>query len=68
MRVFVPRDAAAIGVGADRVAEALRQAAAARGIDLTLVRTSSRGLFWLEPLVEVETLAGRGNPPARADR
>jgi formate dehydrogenase iron-sulfur subunit len=65
MRVFVPRDAAAIGVGADRVAEALRQAAAARGIDLTLVRTSSRGLFWLEPLVEVETLAGRiGYGPA----
>ena len=59
MRVFVPRDAAAIAVGADRVAAALRQAAAARGIDLTLVRTSSRGLFWLEPLVEVETPTGR---------
>ena len=59
MRVFVPRDAAAIAVGADRVAAALRQAAAARGIDLILVRTSSRGLFWLEPLVEVETPTGR---------
>jgi formate dehydrogenase iron-sulfur subunit len=65
MKVFVPRDAAAIAVGADRVAEALRAAAMARGIDLTLVRTSSRGLFWLEPLVEVETPAGRiGYGPA----
>jgi formate dehydrogenase iron-sulfur subunit len=59
MKIFVPRDAAAIAVGADRVAQALRQAAQARGIDLTVVRTSSRGLFWLEPLVELETPAGR---------
>jgi formate dehydrogenase iron-sulfur subunit len=65
MKVFVPRDAAAIGVGADRVAEALHRAAAQRGIDLTLIRTSSRGMFWLEPLVEVETPEGRiGYGPA----
>lgn len=65
MKIFVPRDAAAIAVGADRVAEALRQAAAAKGIPLTLIRNSSRGLFWLEPLVEVETPAGRmGYGPA----
>jgi formate dehydrogenase iron-sulfur subunit len=65
MKIFVPRDAAAIAVGADRVADALRQAAAAGGIELTLVRTSTRGLFWLEPLVEVETPAGRiGYGPA----
>jgi len=65
MKVFVPRDAAAVAVGADRVAAALRQAATARGIDLTLIRTSSRGLFWLEPLVEVETREGRiGYGPA----
>jgi formate dehydrogenase iron-sulfur subunit len=66
MKVFVPRDAAAIAVGADRVAAALREAAAARGIDLTLVRTSTRGLFRLEPLVEVETPTGRiGYGPAK---
>jgi formate dehydrogenase iron-sulfur subunit len=59
MKVFVPRDAAAIAVGADRVAKALHHAAALRGIDLIVVRTSSRGLFWLEPLVEVETPGGR---------
>ncbi|HEX3983513.1 MAG TPA: NADH-ubiquinone oxidoreductase-F iron-sulfur binding region domain-containing protein [Acidisoma sp.] len=65
MKVFVPRDAAAIAVGADRVAAALQKAAAEKGIVLTLVRTSSRGLFWLEPLVEIETPDGRiGYGPA----
>ncbi|MBW4022204.1 MAG: formate dehydrogenase [Proteobacteria bacterium] len=65
MKVFVPRDAAAIAVGAERVAQALSRVAAEKGIDLTLVRTSSRGLFWLEPLVEVETPQGRiGYGPA----
>jgi hypothetical protein len=41
------------------VAEAVRRAAETRGIDITLVRNGSRGLFWLEPLLEVETQAGR---------
>jgi formate dehydrogenase iron-sulfur subunit len=59
MRVFVPRDAAALSVGAHEVAEAVRRAAEARGIGITLVRNGSRGLFWLEPLLEVETQAGR---------
>ena len=53
MRVFVPRDAAALAVGAEAVAEAF----AAAGCEV--VRTGSRGLLWLEPLVEVETGAGR---------
>ena len=51
-RVFVPRDAAALAVGAEAVAAAL-----ARHADV--VRTGSRGLFWLEPMIEVETAAGR---------
>ena len=52
-RVFVPGDSAAVAVGADAVAAAF----AARGVET--VRTSSRGAFWLEPLVEIETEAGR---------
>jgi formate dehydrogenase iron-sulfur subunit len=59
MKIFVPRDAAAIAVGADSVAAAITGAAEARGIKITLVRNGSRGLLWLEPLVEVETLQGR---------
>ncbi len=69
LRVFVPRDAGALAVGADEVATALQQAAVARQIDLELVRTGSRGLYWLEPLVEVGTSEGRVGfgPMAPAD-
>src|SRR5258708_12233780 len=56
-RIFVPRDAAARAVGADRVAAALQQEAGCRGLAVELVRTGSRGLVWLEPMVEVETPA-----------
>lgn len=59
MKLFVPADAAAQSVGADEVAEALQSALKARGLDVPLVRTGSRGLTWLEPLVEVNTAAGR---------
>ncbi len=59
VRVFLPGDSSALSVGADAVAAALLSEARARGVDLTIVRTGSRGLFWLEPLVEVETSAGR---------
>jgi formate dehydrogenase iron-sulfur subunit len=58
-RVFIPRDATALSLGAERVARAIADAAQARGLALDIVRTGSRGLFWLEPMVEVETPAGR---------
>ncbi|WP_295143989.1 formate dehydrogenase beta subunit [uncultured Reyranella sp.] len=58
-RFFVPRDAAARAVGADKVATALQEEAQRRGIEIEIVRTGSRGLFWLEPMVEVETPGGR---------
>jgi formate dehydrogenase iron-sulfur subunit len=59
VKIFVPADAAAVGVGADAVAHAFESQIAARRIDAQVVRNGSRGLFWLEPLVEVETPAGR---------
>lgn len=59
MRIFVPRDAAAVAVGADDVATALEQAAAQRGLPIEIVRTGSRGLCWLEPMIEVATSGGR---------
>lgn len=59
IRVFVPRDSAALAVGADEVAAALSAQAAARGLVIDLVRNSSRGMFWLETLVEVQTPSGR---------
>lgn len=52
-RVFVPKDSGARSVGADAVAAAF----VATGAEV--IRTGSRGLYWLEPMVEVETDAGR---------
>jgi formate dehydrogenase iron-sulfur subunit len=52
LRLFLPRDTTALALGADRVAAALQREAAARGLSLDLLRTGSRGLFWLEPLLE----------------
>ncbi|MGE0858048.1 MAG: formate dehydrogenase beta subunit [Gammaproteobacteria bacterium] len=54
VKVFVPVDALSLAVGAERVAAAVRAEAARRGLDVQLVRNGSRGLYWLEPLVEVE--------------
>ena len=59
MKVFISGDASAQSVGADDVAEAFRTEAATRGIHLDVVRTGSRGLLWLEPLVELASAGGR---------
>ena len=53
--IYVPRDSAACSVGADAVAAAITREAEARGLDIRLVRNGSRGMLWLEPLVEVST-------------
>jgi formate dehydrogenase iron-sulfur subunit len=57
--VFVPKDASALSLGADAVAQAIQAEAKRRNQPLQLVRNGSRGAFWLEPLVEVATDAGR---------
>jgi formate dehydrogenase iron-sulfur subunit len=59
MRLFVSRDAGAVAVGADEVALVLGLAAAKRSIEIEIVRTGSRGLYWLEPMIEVATPQGR---------
>ena len=46
-------------LGANEVAAAIAAEAQRRGIEIELVRNGSRGMFWLEPLVEVATPAGR---------
>jgi len=57
--VYVPRDSTALALGADEVAKAIMAQAARRGVDLDIVRNGSRGMFWLEPMVEVATPDGR---------
>ena len=58
-RIYVPIDSTALSLGADKVAKAIAAEAAKRGIAIELVRNGSRGAFWLEPMVEVQTPAGR---------
>lgn len=58
-RVYVPRDTTACALGADAVAAALVAEAVRRGADIDMVRNGSRGLFWLEPMIEVDTVGGR---------
>ncbi|HYC33923.1 MAG TPA: NADH-quinone oxidoreductase subunit NuoF [Gemmatimonadales bacterium] len=58
-RVFVPRDSGALSVGAEGVARAIAAESLVRNTPVELVRNGSRGLYWLEPFIEVETPAGR---------
>jgi formate dehydrogenase iron-sulfur subunit len=58
-RVFVPSDTTARSLGADAIATAVEREAAKRGAQVEIVRNGSRGLYWLEPLVEVEVAGKR---------
>jgi formate dehydrogenase iron-sulfur subunit len=58
-RLYLPQDAAALALGADRIVRRLQDEATRRGLTIEIVRTGSRGAIWLEPLLEVETPAGR---------
>ena len=59
IKVFVPSDTTARSLGADQVAAEIQLQAARHGVGIELVRNSTRGLYWLEPLIEVETGSGR---------
>jgi formate dehydrogenase iron-sulfur subunit len=68
IKIFVPCDAAALGVGADETAQAIASEGARRGLEIQLVRNGSRGMLWLEPLVEIEVAGTRvGFGPVAAD-
>ena len=68
MKIYVPADSAALALGANDVADAITQQARARGLTVELVRNGTRGMIWLEPLVEVEVDGVRhGFGPATPD-
>ncbi len=52
--IYIPQDSTAIGLGAEKVARAFAEAVGQPGVAAKIIRTGSRGLYWLEPLVEVE--------------
>ena len=59
LKIYVPNDTAARSVGADAVAAAIERTAGERGVAIEIVRNGSRGLYWLEPLVEVAVAGER---------
>ncbi|GAA6200665.1 NADH-ubiquinone oxidoreductase-F iron-sulfur binding region domain-containing protein [Aquicoccus sp. SU-CL01552] len=75
MKIYVPRDSAAKALGADDIAAAIRAEADRRGLEIDLIRTGTRGMIWLEPLVEIDRGEGRegfgpvapGDAPALLD-
>jgi formate dehydrogenase iron-sulfur subunit len=52
--LYVSSDSSAVSLGADRTAKAIVEAATQRGIEINLIRNGSRGMYWLEPMLEVE--------------
>ena len=59
VKIYVPRDSSALSLGAERTAKAIAAEAAKRGVEIELIRNGSRGMFYLEPMVEVATAKGR---------
>jgi formate dehydrogenase iron-sulfur subunit len=59
MKIYIPGDAAAKALGADAVANAMAAEIAARGLDAQIIRNGTRGMVWLEPLVEIDRGQGR---------
>jgi formate dehydrogenase iron-sulfur subunit len=58
-RVYVPADSGARSLGADVVAHAIATEARRRQLPVEVVRTGSRGLYWLEPMIEVDNSGKR---------
>lgn len=58
-KVFVPADTTACALGADSVANEVLVQAQERGLEVEIIRNGSRGAFWLEPLLEIESDEGR---------
>jgi formate dehydrogenase iron-sulfur subunit len=54
MRVYIPCDSGARSLGADAAVKAITTEAQKRALSVEIVRTGSRGLYWLEPMIEVE--------------
>ena len=59
VKVFIPADTTSCALGADEVAAEVARQAQSRGLEIEIIRNGSRGAFWLEPLVEIESDHGR---------
>lgn len=59
IKIFIPRESTALSLGAHGVAQAFSHYSSNHNLEFELIRNGSRGLFWLEPMVEIETSQGR---------
>ena len=59
IKIYVPRDTTSCSLGADLIADAIQKAIESSQLPLQMVRNGSRGLYWLEPMIEIETEQGR---------
>jgi len=59
VKVYIPGDTTSCALGADKVAAEIALQAQKRGLDIEIIRNGSRGAFWLEPLLEVDSTEGR---------
>ncbi|AVL71404.1 formate dehydrogenase [Oligella urethralis] len=57
--LYIPADTAAVAMGVEELIIPIRQQAQDQNIELQIVRNGTRGLLWLEPLLEVQTPEGR---------
>jgi formate dehydrogenase iron-sulfur subunit len=55
IKVFIPVDTTACALGADEVATEVIKQAQQKGLDIEVTRSGSRGAFWLEPMLEIES-------------
>ena len=58
VKIYIPGDSGAVALGADRLAIHMAEAVKARDLDVEIIRNGSRGLYWLEPMIEVKTDKG----------
>jgi formate dehydrogenase iron-sulfur subunit len=59
-KLYIPRDSSSLSLGAEKVAVAFQLALQSTNThNTTIVRNGSRGLYWLEPMIEVDTPEGR---------
>ncbi|MDO5666371.1 MAG: NADH-ubiquinone oxidoreductase-F iron-sulfur binding region domain-containing protein [Alcaligenaceae bacterium] len=57
--LYIPTDTAAVAMGVEELIRPIQEKALAQGVELQIIRNGTRGLLWLEPLLEVVTPAGR---------
>ncbi|CAM5185623.1 formate dehydrogenase [Oligella ureolytica] len=57
--IYIPRDTAAIAMDVEELIGPILTQAKTQGIELNIIRNGTRGLLWLEPLIEVLTEQGR---------